>query len=80
MVGNGGGYKSLVLHLNQNQSLAWITGKFPGADKQYYVVVLDLVNFEIVDGNMLEKQQNPSGLKRELEQASTTATVIEEQK
>jgi hypothetical protein len=84
-VGSGGGYKSLTLHLNQNQTLAWITGRYADAERQFYVAVLDMKTFQIVDGDCMwesESNMNPSDikLKHEVEQSSATATVIEEQK
>ena len=84
-VGNGGSYKSLTLHLNQNQTVGWITGLDAGQVKPEYVAVLDVVNFKIVGGDCMwssESHSNPSDLKlkREVELSSATASVLEEQK
>jgi hypothetical protein len=84
-VGNGGSYKSLALHLNQNQTVAWITGRYTGGDRQFYVAVLDLVNFKIVDGSCMWQSESHSSsselkIKHEVEQSSAAATVVEEQK
>jgi hypothetical protein len=85
LAGNGGGFRSVTLHLNQNQTVAWITGRYAGGDRQFYVAVLDLLNFKIIDGDCMwqsESNSNPSEIrfKREVEQSSATATVVEEQK
>jgi len=84
-LGYNGGYRSLTLHLNQSQTLAWITGRYASENKESYVAVLDLVNFKIVDGDCMwesESHMNSSDikLKHEVEQSSAAATVIEEQK
>jgi hypothetical protein len=84
-LGYNGGYKSFVLHLNQNQTFAWITGQYTGADRQFYIAVFDVKNFQIIDGDCMwksESNMNSSDikLKHEVEQSSATATVIKEQK
>jgi hypothetical protein len=83
--GSGGSYQSLALYLNQSQTLAWITGRYAGGERQFYVAVLDLENFKVVDGDCMwesESHMNSSDikLKHEVEQSSVTATMIEEQK
>ena len=85
LLGYNGSYKSIALHLNQNQTLAWITGKYAGADRQFYIAVLDVKDFQIVDSDCMwgsESNMNSFDikLKHELEQSSATATVIKEQK
>jgi hypothetical protein len=84
-LGYNGGYKSFTLHLNQSQTLAWITGLDAGQTKSNYVAILDIANFKIVDGDcMWESESNVNSsdikLKHEVERSSATANVIEEQK
>ena len=84
-VGVGGSYKSLTLHLNKSQTVAWITGLDAGQAKPEYVAVIDVANFKIVGGDCMwssESHSNPSDikLKHEVELSSATASVVEEQR
>ena len=84
-VGVGGSYKSLTLHLNKSQTVAWITGLDAGQAKPEYVAVIDVANFKIVGGDCMwssESHSNPFDikLKHEVELSSATASVVEEQR
>lgn len=84
-LGYNGGFVSFKMNLNQNQTLAWLTGEYAGSNKQDYVAIFDLMNFKITDGDcMWESESNINlsdiKLKHEVEQSIATATAVEEKK
>ena len=78
----GGGYKNLELWLSKDQTIAWITGYYPGDNRLQYAVLFDIVNHKIFDQYCMwsSSDMNPDEqeIKHKVEQLSMTAHKIEE--
>jgi len=82
-VGVGGSFANVELHINQKQTVAWITGQDAGQMKKKYLAVLDLVMFKVIDDYCmwgLESHMNANEveLKHEIVRAVTTAALVPE--
>jgi len=83
LVGIGGSYRALTFHLNQSQTLGWITGQYAGSEREFYVAIIDLKNFQIADGDCMSGYNLDSveiKHKSEVEQSLSNAIVIPEHK